>query len=163
MGKIVYFYKKFYIILIIFTIDTLSKFFIIKYFKLYQYKKIFFIINIFYIRNYGLIFNIFNIQYKNYKYLFLILNIILILYFIIQIIYNNSLGYKLILGGTISNIFDRLYHKYIIDFIDINLNNYHIIIFNFADLIILFGIIFILLNFKINHKKYKFSTINTIL
>lgn len=157
MENIVHFYKKFYIILIIFTIDILSKFFIIKYLKLYQYKKIFFIINIFYIRNYNLIFNIFNIKYKNYKYLFLILNIILILYLIIKIIYKNFIGYKLILGGTISNIFDRLYHKYIIDFIDINLNNYHIIIFNFADLFILFGIIFILLNFKTNHKNINFK------
>ena len=52
-----------------------------------------------------------------------------------------KLGFLMITGGSLGNIFDRLYYSSVIDFIDININNFHWFIFNVADIFISFGVI----------------------
>ena len=51
----------------------------------------------------------------------------------------------MILGGSLGNIFDRLYYSAVIDFIDININNIHWFIFNIADIFISVGVIMLIL------------------
>ena len=50
-------------------------------------------------------------------------------------------GFLMVVGGSTGNIFDRLYYSSVIDFIDININNFHWFIFNVADIFISFGVI----------------------
>ena len=45
------------------------------------------------------------------------------------------------LGGSLGNLFDRLYYSAVPDFIDIHYENYHWFVFNVADIFISFGII----------------------
>jgi len=45
------------------------------------------------------------------------------------------------LGGSLGNLFDRLYYYAVPDFIDIHLGNFHWFIFNVADIFITIGII----------------------
>ena len=47
----------------------------------------------------------------------------------------------LIIGGSLGNLFDRIYYYAVPDFIDLHLNNYHWFIFNVADIFITVGII----------------------
>ena len=47
----------------------------------------------------------------------------------------------MILGGSLGNLFDRLYYSAVPDFIDIHYENYHWFVFNVADIFISFGII----------------------
>ena len=47
----------------------------------------------------------------------------------------------LIIGGSLGNLFDRLYYYAVPDFIDLHLGNYHWFIFNVADIFISAGII----------------------
>ena len=47
----------------------------------------------------------------------------------------------LIIGGSLGNLFDRIYYYAVPDFIDLNLGNYHWFIFNVADIFITAGII----------------------
>ena len=56
-----------------------------------------------------------------------------------------KLGFSLILGGSSGNIFDRLYYRAVVDFIDININNIHWFIFNFADIFISIGVILLII------------------
>ena len=49
--------------------------------------------------------------------------------------------YSVIIGGAISNIYDRLTYKAVPDFIDIHYNNFHWFTFNVADIFITIGII----------------------
>ncbi len=49
----------------------------------------------------------------------------------------NSIAWGLILGGTLGNVFDRLIHGYVIDFIKLEFINFPI--FNIADLCINIG------------------------
>ena len=75
--------------------------------------------------------------------------IILINLIIIYLIYSSNdirvYLYLIILGGSIGNLFDRLYYSAVPDFIDLNYNGYHWFIFNVADIFISIGIIFLIL------------------
>ena len=46
-----------------------------------------------------------------------------------------------IIGGSLGNLFDRIYYYAVPDFIDLHLGNYHWFIFNVADIFITVGII----------------------
>ena len=76
-------------------------------------------------------------------------NIITILIVIVNLIIiylmltsNDIRGYlfSIILGGSLGNLFDRLYYSAVPDFIDFNYNNYHWFVFNVADIFISAGI-----------------------
>ena len=58
-----------------------------------------------------------------------------------------------ILGGSLGNLFDRLYFRAVPDFIDLNYNGYHWFIFNVADIFISIGIILLILIELISYKK----------
>ena len=47
----------------------------------------------------------------------------------------------LIIGGSLGNLFDRIYYYAVPDFIDLHLGNHHWFIFNVADIFITVGII----------------------
>ena len=46
-----------------------------------------------------------------------------------------------IIGGSLGNLFDRIYYYAVPDFIDVHLGNFHWFIFNVADIFITVGII----------------------
>ena len=52
---------------------------------------------------------------------------------------------SLIIGGSLGNLFDRVYYHAVPDFIDFHFANYHWFIFNIADIFITLGIIGLLL------------------
>jgi len=51
----------------------------------------------------------------------------------------------LIIGGSLGNLFDRMYYYAVPDFIDLHLGNYHWFVFNVADIFITLGIIGLIL------------------
>ena len=53
--------------------------------------------------------------------------------------------FSLIIGGSLGNLFDRVYYYAVPDFIDIHLGNFHWFIFNVADIFITVGIIGLML------------------
>ena len=48
---------------------------------------------------------------------------------------------SIILGGSLGNLFDRIYYYAVPDFIDFHLGNFHWFIFNVADIFITLGIV----------------------
>ena len=90
--------------------------------------------------------------------------IILINLLIIYLIYSSNdirvYSYLIILGGSIGNLFDRLYYSAVPDFIDLNYNGYHWFIFNVADIFISIGIIFLILIELIDYNTKKNVTKN---
>lgn len=50
-----------------------------------------------------------------------------------------NIGYALMVGGALGNLFDRLYHGYVIDFLDFYVGANHWPAFNFADMAICMG------------------------
>jgi len=62
----------------------------------------------------------------------------------------------LIIGGSLGNLFDRIYYYAVPDFIDFHLGDFHWFVFNIADIFITVGIIGLI--FKELLKKEKIST-----
>ena len=76
----------------------------------------------------------------------LITLIIVLVNFVILYLGVKASNYKgliffVILGGSLGNLFDRLYYSAVPDFIDLNYNDFHWFIFNVADIFISFGIL----------------------
>ena len=83
--------------------------------------------------------------------------IVLINFLIIYLLFKET-GAKyyfllIILGGSLGNLFDRIYFSAVPDFIDLNYNGYHWFIFNVADIFITIGIILLILAELISYKK----------
>ena len=85
-----------------------------------------------------------NIYYHILTSIILIINVGLI-FFLIKSkgIYTYLIA--LIIGGSLGNLFDRIYYYAVPDFIDLHLGNYHWFIFNVADIFITVGIIGLIL------------------
>jgi signal peptidase II len=62
-------------------------------------------------------------------------------------------AYALIIGGALGNLFDRLYHGFVVDFLDFYAGTYHWPAFNIADTAICIGAALIILEGFIADKK----------
>ena len=73
--------------------------------------------------------------------IFIIFINLLIVYLIIKIKDIRAYFFLIVLGGSLGNLFDRIYYSAVLDFIDISFKNFHWFIFNVADIFISIGII----------------------
>ena len=138
--------SNFIIVGLIFLLDRLSKIYILKVAELENTVDIYITsyLNLFLIWNKGIAFGLLSFD-ENFAYK-IITGIIIFVTIIIfvMIIKNDGLRrYSLlvIFGGSISNLFDRIYYSAVPDFIDIHINNYHWFVFNIADIFITLGVI----------------------
>ena len=88
--------------------------------------------------------------------IFIIFINLLIVYLIIKIKDIRAYFFLIVLGGSLGNLFDRIYYSAVLDFIDISFKNFLWFIFNVADIFISIGIICLifaeLLIYKRNHE-----------
>ena len=142
--------SKKYIFIVIFTLllDQVSKRIVVENIEIFannlEISKYF---NLVYVENRGVSFGMFSEHDKSFY--FGILSMLVSAYIIYLLVKSKdlieSLGLSLILGGAIGNGVDRLYYGYVVDFIDLHLNNLHWPAFNFADTFITVGaIVFVL-------------------
>ncbi len=66
---------------------------------------------------------------------------LIILFMIFQSDNNNSYFLMLVLGGSLGNLYDRLFNYAVLDFIDFHIKGFHWFIFNIADVFITIGVI----------------------
>ena len=52
--------------------------------------------------------------------------------------------YSLLIGGIIGNLIDRIFRRYVVDYIDLNIFGYNFPVFNFADICIVLGVLLLL-------------------
>ena len=105
---------------------------------------IFSFLNIYLVWNSGIGFGLFsadpNLFYHFITFLIIAINFILI-YLLIKSSTKKSFLFAIILGGSLGNMYDRLYYFAVPDFIDFHLGDFHWFIFNVADIFITIGII----------------------
>lgn len=136
---------------IVFFVDIASKFWILTKFNLYESINVLPFFSITYVQNIGAAFSIFEGQRW-----MLAAVALLISGAIVYMLYRNKRQQKLenfslslILGGALGNLFDRLYHGFVVDFLDVNFGSWHYPTFNIADCAICIGIgLFILSSYK---------------
>ena len=146
--------KKFFInsslVILIFLIDRISKIYVINLDKQFIGSEIFSskFLNINLVWNEGIAFGLFSFD-ENYLYNILTIIILLIIIIIFFMMIRNK-GIKkysllMILGGALGNIYDRIFYRAVPDFIDFHISNFHWFIFNFADIFITIGVIFMII------------------
>tara|TARA_B100001123_G_scaffold278405_1_gene309865 strand:+ start:1171 stop:1641 length:471 start_codon:yes stop_codon:yes gene_type:complete len=81
-----------------------------------------------------------NIYYHILTSFIVMVNFVL-LYFLFKTRGVVSYLFATIIGGSLGNLFDRIYYYAVPDFIDLHIGNYHWFIFNVADIFITVGII----------------------
>ena len=134
----------------IFFLDRLSKIYVIYLDKKFLGSEIFSskFLNIHLIWNEGIAFGLFSFD-ENYLYNILTIIILLIIIIIFFMMIRNK-GIKkyslsMILGGALGNFYDRIFYGAVPDFIDFHISNFHWFIFNFADIFITIGVIFMII------------------
>jgi len=152
------FFIQFFILLIIFLIDRITKIYILNIAEDSGSVDIYVnsFLNLFLVWNTGIGFGLFSFV-ESTIYNFITLIIVIINLIIIYLIYKSKdiIGYFLliILGGSLGNLFDRINYSAVPDFIDFNFKGYHWFIFNVADIFITLGIICLIFAELLNYKK----------
>ena len=137
--------KNFVIILIIFLADRFSKIYILKIAELGTKVDVYIntYLNFYLIWNKGIAFGLFSF---NERFIYNIITaIILLIIVVILVMVIRNKGFKkyslmFVLGGSLGNVFDRIYYSAVPDFIDFHINDFHWFVFNVADIFISLGI-----------------------
>jgi len=159
-----YFKKNFVInlifIFLIFSLDRISKIYIIYLNKKYYDSVIFQskYLNIDLMWNEGIAFGLLSFNRADlYNFLTIIILGVILIIFIMAI---KNIGLKrysliMILGGAIGNLYDRVFSRAVPDFIDFHIGEFHWFVFNIADIFITLGVIFMILFELIDNNKNK--------
>ena len=98
--------------------------------------------------NDGIAFGLFSFDqkvYYNFLTAIILLITLIILWMILKTKGLEKIAFMMILGGSMGNIFDRLYYSSVPDFIDIHYGNFHWFIFNVADIFISIGVLLLII------------------
>ena len=138
--------KKIIIILTIFFLDRITKIYLINLqadgtdidFYIYPF------LNFYLVWNTGIGFGLVSLETNIYYHILTSVIVIINIGLIFLLIRSKKVYtylIALIIGGSLGNLFDRIYYYAVPDFIDLHLGNYHWFIFNVADIFITVGII----------------------
>ena len=142
--------KKIIIILAIFFLDRITKIYLINLqadgtdidFYIYPF------LNFYLVWNTGIGFGLASLETNIYYHILTSVIVIINIGLIFLLIRSKKVYtylIALIIGGSLGNLFDRIYYYAVPDFIDLHLGNYHWFIFNVADIFITVGIIGLIL------------------
>ena len=142
-------YIDFIVILSIFLLDRISKLYIIYLDEKLGNSEIYFskFFNIQLIWNDGIAFGLLafneNIYYNALTGIIVLVTLV-VFFFMVRTKGIEKYCFMMILGGSLGNIFDRLYYSAVPDFIDLHYQNFHWFIFNVADIFITSGVLLLI-------------------
>ena len=154
------FFINLFIIIIIFSLDRISKFYVILYSEsnlspiLFTSK----FLNINLIWNDGIAFGLFSFDqslYYNLLTLVIILITLIISWLMLRAKGLEKISFLMIIGGSLGNLFDRINYSSVPDFIDFHISNFHWFIFNVADIFISLGVLLLIILEVFKKKTYE--------
>ena len=159
------FFTNFFLIIFIFFLDRVSKFYVISQNEknisadLFTSK----FLNISLIWNEGIAFGLFSFggsHFYNFLTILILIIIIVIFFMILRSKGLKKYSFLMILGGALGNLYDRIFFKAVPDFIDFHIGNFHWFIFNVSDIFISLGVLFLITLELINNQKGKIDEKN---
>lgn len=135
----------------VFIADRLTKFLVVKYLVFNQATEILPFFNLFFTLNSGAAFSFLSDAGGWQSWLFIAVGVIaslLIAFWQLHITNNRwlQIALALILGGTLGNLFDRIFFGYVIDFLDFYYSSAHFPAFNLADSAICIGTVMLVID-----------------
>ena len=135
----------FILVLFIFFLDRFSKIYILNLVEIESKIDIYITsyLNLYLIWNKGIAFGLLSSEGSFiYNAVTLVIIFVSIVVLIMAIKTSGFIRYSFlfILGGSLGNIFDRIYYTAVPDFIDLHINDFHWFIFNVADIFITVGV-----------------------
>ncbi|WP_109077778.1 signal peptidase II [Aggregatibacter kilianii] len=128
-----------------FIADMFTKYLIVTNFEYGESLNLLPIFNLTYVGNFGAAFSFLADHDGWQKFFFLGLALAIsamLIYFLMKNRHDQKLlnaAYALIIGGALGNAADRLYHGYVVDFLDFYWRDWHYPVFNVADIAICVG------------------------
>ena len=139
---------KVFIFFILVTLDLLSKKIVFDLIDLHTFIPLTFFLDLIHIHNFGISFGLFSGLIS--PWILIILGLLVVIFiFYLMISSSDALEERallIIISGAISNIIDRIFNGYVIDFIYFHYKDFFWPAFNFADIYITIGIIMIVIN-----------------
>ncbi|WP_127959809.1 signal peptidase II [Serratia microhaemolytica] len=141
------------------VLDFASKQWILHHFELGQSQPLFPFFNLYYARNYGAAFSFLAGHSGWQRWFFASIAVIIVLILLVMMYRScakerlTNIAYALIIGGAVGNLIDRLWHGFVIDFIDFYIGRWHYPTFNLADTFICIGALLVLLDSLLPGKK----------
>ena len=135
-----------FLVAIIFSLDRISKLHVLSLLETNNMIDIYItpFLNLYLVWNKGIAFGLFSFDENSlYKFITLLITLIILTIFVMMIKTENYKVYFLIsiLGGSLGNLFDRIYYSAVPDFIDFHIKGFHWFVFNVADIFITLGIL----------------------
>jgi signal peptidase II len=144
------FFLNFTILITVFLIDRISKFYILKLAEVESSVDIYVTsyLNLFLIWNKGIAFGLLSMN-ESIIYNTITLIIGLIIIFILFMMWKNDNIQRyflaLVAGGALGNLYDRIVYTAVPDFIDLHFHGFHWFVFNVADIFITVGVFCLIL------------------
>ncbi|KXO13536.1 Lipoprotein signal peptidase [Moritella sp. JT01] len=149
---------------VVFFIDLGTKTFVVSHFQLGESVNVLPVFNFTYARNYGAAFSMFADAGGWQRWFFGVIAVSvsgLLIYWLKKQPaqqYWSNIAYALILGGALGNLYDRIIHGYVIDFLHVYWDTSHFPIFNLADTWICIGAAMLILEAIMESKNDKESS-----
>ena len=138
------------VVIFIFLLDRLSKLYILNLAETEQVVDVYIspYLNLYLIWNTGVGFGILSSNqeffYNSITFIIILINIF-ILFMLLKYKDYRVFFWLMILGGSLGNLYDRIYYRAVPDFIDLHYESFHWFVFNVADIFISLGIICLIL------------------
>ncbi|MGJ0636753.1 signal peptidase II [Xenorhabdus bovienii] len=140
-----------WLVVVVLILDLGSKQLVLQHFTLYESTPLIPYFNLTYAQNLGAAFS-FLADKGGWQRWFFALVAIIISAVLLVMMYRSSAkqklsnaAYALVIGGALGNLFDRLVHGFVVDFIDFYVGEWHWPTFNIADSAICIGAAFIII------------------
>ena len=136
----------FSLVILIFMLDRFSKIYILDIFDSQNINEIYLtpFLNFYLVWNKGIAFGFLSFEESliyNIISLIIVVISLIILFMIFQSDNISSYFLMLVLGGSLGNLYDRLFNYAVLDFIDFHIKDFHWFIFNIADVFITIGVV----------------------
>lgn len=144
---------------LIIVLDQITKYWAVRHLADGVPDKIFSFFNLYLSFNAGASFGFLNRTNGSQVYLFALISLIVVVFLLVWLARIKrkdvlmAAGMSLIIGGAIGNFIDRVRLKFVIDFFDFHLRNWHFATFNVADSAVCVGAILIILRLIFSAKK----------
>lgn len=149
-----------WISVIAFILDQWSKYAVMGSMSLFQSEQILPFFNLTYVHNYGAAFSFLDSAGGWQRWFFTAIAVVVsvvITWWLKQSPREQKMlpiAFSFILGGALGNVYDRLVHGYVIDFLDFYVNGYHWPAFNIADSAIFIGAALLIVDMLKNGDKH---------